>query len=242
MKSIFPVFLSVFLTVVLFSACSFNQSVIEPELDWPDTEVLHQGNTSYEIRYMRTGWETQQFGEMEQTVATMGDSLLLYRKIGRGENISFDTVVMSYPGLSPISYWAQKKDTYTQYEIVDGEIHTTIEYHGVDTSHFSRKIEQPFFDISSLALVLGAINHRNLKGTSTLFFDPESANFTELKITEFDRENIASTSGKEYRCNVFKGKLNQANVTYWMDRSSGKLIKSRTELSNSMILELLLKG
>lgn len=230
-------------TIVLLAAQGiYAQELIVPGQEFRNTDHLAEGKSEYIIQFERSGWETHEAGVIEREMVQAGDSLLLIRKVTRGKISSKDTLVMNRESLQPISLSALQSDRKTHYTSTDQSVTAEIRFpEQGDTLNYTRNSDHLFFDISSLELVLGAFNRRDLDGKTIHLFDHQTSSFINFKINEVERERIKDASGNRHRCFKISGKLNRANATYWIDRRSGELIKSHLEMTGNMAMMTLKK-
>lgn len=216
--------------------------MVQPGYEWHDTDHLQSGTNTYAIRFHRTGYDARDMGELIMQISHKGDTMILVRDVIRAGTQFTDTLITEFPGLMPIRFTSNQADRHNRYVVGDGVVEGTISYTNIgDGLEYSRTFDRPFFDLTSLGLVLGGVNHPSLESHSIKFFDPETTEFTQLEVQSVEREQIESVSGTKYNCNVFRGKVNQANTSIWIDRSSGKLIKTYTEMPANMAMEMRLK-
>jgi|GEM_PF-4095432 len=215
--------------------------VVQPGYDWHDTDHLKDGSLTYNIRFHRSGFEPRDMGEFTQITSIAGDTMTLVRNTLRAGTEASDTLIMTYPELMPISFSSRQGSRKSHYKVVEGEVQGEVEYPNIEDFRFERPFDQPFFDLASIGLVLGGVNDESLAGKTIKIFDSESGDFTSFKVEKVERERIETAGGKTYNCNAFKGTINNAKATLWLDRRSGKLIKTYSEMQANMAVEMLLQ-
>jgi hypothetical protein len=215
------------------------QKTIEPGSEWSKTRHLKNGDDSFQILFARSGWETQQSGNVKRSLNISNDTIKMVRETTRGKYITIDTLWMNFPSLIPIAFNSNQKDRFTNYSVKDDEIKIHIDFVTADVLDFSQSIGPGFYDVSTLELVLGGLKRKELKDRSVRLFDPQTSSFIYFTVNEVNRERIEDANGNRHRCFLITGKLNQAEASFWVHRRSGELIKSKLELNEQMAMILL---
>ncbi len=242
LKKTFMIRITIFLLAFIFIAetpAIFSQNPINPGSEWSKTRHLNEGETTFQVLFARSGWETQQSGEMIRTMHIFNDTLKVIRETSRGNIKSMDTLWMDYPSLIPIAYQSQQKDRRAMYKVEGEEVKIHIDFTTAEALDYSQPVGPGFFDVSALELVLGGLNRRGLRDRTVRLFDPQTSSFINFSVDEVSRERIKDASGNRQRCFLVKGKLNNAEASFWVHRRSGELIKSRIEMSGQMAMIIL---